>query len=57
MLLGVPPFVTLEGLSRQKLYRKIMEEDVNYPSSLSSDVIDLIKGLLTKDPRKRLTLE
>ena len=51
MLTGVPPFYEQD---RDKLFSSIKHEEPDYPSELSEDCIDLLKGLLTKDPTQRL---
>lgn len=51
MLTGLPPFYCRD---REKLFEKIRKGHLEYPRSLSSRSQILLKGLLTKDPRKRL---
>ncbi|XP_078448550.1 serine/threonine-protein kinase AtPK2/AtPK19-like [Wolffia australiana] len=51
MLTGQPPFT---HPNKQKLQQKIINERVKLPSFLSSEAHALIKGLLQKDPGKRL---
>ncbi|GIL62360.1 hypothetical protein Vafri_16524 [Volvox africanus] len=51
MLCGVPPF---RAKSRQALQQQIASGKVKYPKFLSSDSQNLLKGLLTRDPAKRL---
>ncbi|GAA0144452.1 protein modifying enzyme [Lithospermum erythrorhizon] len=51
MLAGQPPFT---HANRKKLQEKIINEKVKLPPRLSSDVHSLLKGLLQKDPSKRL---
>ncbi|KAK8790933.1 hypothetical protein WA158_005564 [Blastocystis sp. Blastoise] len=51
MFTGFPPF---RNQNTKKLYQDIMMKKIKYPSFLSHDVISLLKGLLTKDPNKRL---
>lgn len=51
MLTGKPPFV---GGNRQKIQQKIIKDKVKLPAFLSSDVHSLLKGLLQKDPSRRL---
>ncbi|GFR47425.1 hypothetical protein Agub_g9046 [Astrephomene gubernaculifera] len=51
MLCGVPPF---RAKSRQALQQQISSAKVKYPKFLSSESQNLLKGLLTRDPAKRL---
>lgn len=51
MLTGLPPFYCRD---REKLFEKIKKANLEYPKYLSSKATILLKGLLTKDPRKRL---
>ncbi|KAL6988002.1 Serine/threonine-protein kinase AtPK2/AtPK19 [Sarracenia purpurea var. burkii] len=51
MLTGKPPFI---GGNRQKIQQKIMKDKIKLPAFLSSDAHSLLKGLLQKDPSKRL---
>lgn len=51
MLTGLPPFYCRD---REKLFEKIRRGHLEYPRSLSSRSTQLLRGLLTKDPRKRL---
>lgn len=51
MLTGLPPFYCRD---REKLFEKIRRGHLEYPRSLSSRSTLLLRGLLTKDPRKRL---
>ena len=51
MLTGVPPFYEQD---REKLFNSIKNDDPDYPAELSENCVDLLKGLLTKDPNKRL---
>ncbi|KAG2438878.1 hypothetical protein HYH02_010676 [Chlamydomonas schloesseri] len=51
MLCGVPPF---RAKSRQALQQQIATGKVKYPKFLSTDSQSLLKGLLTRDPAKRL---
>ncbi|MQM04361.1 hypothetical protein Taro_037154 [Colocasia esculenta] len=51
MLTGQPPFT---HPNRQKLQQRIIKEKVKLPSFLSSEAHSLLKGLLQKDPTKRL---
>ncbi|KAL3819334.1 hypothetical protein ACJIZ3_005239 [Penstemon smallii] len=51
MLSGQPPFT---HANRKKLQEKIINEKFKLPPRLSSDAHSLLKGLLQKDPSKRL---
>ncbi|KAH7844745.1 hypothetical protein Vadar_031245 [Vaccinium darrowii] len=51
MLTGKPPFI---GGNRQKIQQKIVKDKMKLPAFLSSDAHSLLKGLLQKDPSKRL---
>lgn len=51
MLTGTAPFV---HNNRHKLQEKIVKNKVKMPSYLTSEAITLLKGLLQKDPSKRL---
>jgi len=57
LLFGVQPFY---DDNREILLRKIVEEDVKYPPEkydLSPDAMELIRGMLNKDPAKRWTVD
>jgi len=51
MLTGLPPFYCRD---REKLFEKIRKGHLDYPNSLSARSQVLLRGLLTKDPKKRL---
>ncbi|CAM8916058.1 unnamed protein product [Rhodiola kirilowii] len=51
MLTGQPPFT---HANRQKLQQRIINEKVKLPPFLTSEAHSLLKGLLEKDPLKRL---
>ncbi|XP_034673486.1 serine/threonine-protein kinase AtPK2/AtPK19-like [Vitis riparia] len=51
MLTGQPPFT---HANRQKLQQRIIKEKVKLPSYLSSEAHSLLKGLLQKEPSRRL---
>lgn len=51
MLTGLPPFYSRD---REKLFEKIRKGYLDYPRDLSAAAQALLKGLLTKDPRRRL---
>lgn len=52
LLTGEPPFYS--GSNRPQLYSRIMQCNISFPSYLSTEAVDLIKGLLTIDPSERL---
>ncbi|KAK4321619.1 hypothetical protein Pmani_007591 [Petrolisthes manimaculis] len=52
MMVGRLPFYELGDIN--KLFRLIKYEDVRFPSTISPKAQDLLKGLLHKDPYKRL---
>jgi ribosomal protein S6 kinase beta len=51
MLTGSPPFV---HNNRQKLQQKILTDKPKLPKYLTSEAVTLLKGLLNKDPKRRL---
>lgn len=51
---GQPPF---ESETHSKTYQKIIHCNVEYPSYLSKDVIDLISRLLQRNPKSRISLD
>ncbi|KAG7021487.1 Serine/threonine-protein kinase AtPK2/AtPK19, partial [Cucurbita argyrosperma subsp. argyrosperma] len=51
MLSGKPPFT---HANRKKLQERIIKEKVKLPSYLSTEAHSLLRGLLQKDPSKRL---
>ncbi|XP_031247447.1 serine/threonine-protein kinase AtPK2/AtPK19-like [Pistacia vera] len=51
MLTGKPPFI---GGNRQKVQQKIVKDKIKLPAFLSSEAHALLKGLLQKEPGKRL---
>ncbi|XP_021733724.1 serine/threonine-protein kinase AtPK1/AtPK6-like [Chenopodium quinoa] len=51
MLSGKPPFA---HANRQKLQQKIINDKVKLPSMVSTEAHSLLRGLLQKDPSKRL---
>jgi serine/threonine protein kinase len=51
MLTGLPPFYTND---RDELFERIKLGSVKYPKEFSSSLKDLLTGLFTKDPEKRL---
>ena len=51
MLTGVPPFYEQD---RDKLFNSIKHEEPEYPAELTEECVDLLKGLLIKNPEERL---
>lgn len=51
MLTGLPPFYCRD---REKLFEKIRRGELFYPRHLSQRAQSLLRGLLTRDPTKRL---
>lgn len=51
MLVGYSPF---DAHDEDEIYRLIVNEQVDIPSTLSYEARSLLEGLLTKDPRDRL---
>lgn len=51
MILGVPPYFTT---NKEQLFNNIQYGELNYPDTISQEGISLLKGLLTKNPLKRL---
>lgn len=51
MLTGQPPF---HGGNREKVQKKIVKDKLKLPAYLTSEAHCLLKGLLQKDPSKRL---
>lgn len=51
MLTGLPPFYCQD---RERLFEKIRKSELHYPPSLSSNAKHVLRGLLTKDPTRRL---
>ncbi|XP_063684266.1 protein kinase C-like 1B isoform X4 [Bolinopsis microptera] len=51
MLSGQPPF---EADTEEELFDSIMNDEVFYPAWLNKDSVSICKGLLIKDPLKRL---
>lgn len=51
MLTGLPPFYSN---NRDEMYHNIVHQEVSFPRYLSNEVVKLLKGLLCKDPTRRL---
>lgn len=51
MLSGLPPFYCRD---REKLFEKIRKSELTYPRHLSAPAITVLRGLLTRDPKRRL---
>lgn len=54
MVCGYLPF---EDPNTSALYKKIIAGEFKIPKFVSSQAKDLIKGILTTDPTKRMTLK
>ncbi|CAM9564169.1 unnamed protein product [Laminaria digitata] len=51
MVTGLPPFYCRD---REKLFEKIRRGNLSYPRYLSAHAQEILQGLLTRDPSKRL---
>jgi serine/threonine protein kinase len=51
MLTGLPPFYCQD---RERLFQKIRTESLRFPPSLSPSARSVLRGLLTRDPERRL---
>lgn len=54
LLVGHPPF---EEETKEMTYKRIVKVDINFPQTMSLDAQNLIKRILTNDPRNRLTVK
>eukprot|EP00747_Dinoflagellata_sp_TGD_P063651 gnl/TRDRNA2_/TRDRNA2_153553_c0_seq1.p1 gnl/TRDRNA2_/TRDRNA2_153553_c0~~gnl/TRDRNA2_/TRDRNA2_153553_c0_seq1.p1 ORF type:complete len:773 (+),score=126.57 gnl/TRDRNA2_/TRDRNA2_153553_c0_seq1:169-2319(+) len=52
----VSGYLPFEDPSHKKLYQKILAAEYEMPSFVSKEVSDLVAGMLTTDPTKRMTL-
>ncbi|CAL9734278.1 spindle assembly checkpoint kinase [Monosporozyma servazzii] len=53
LLVGSPPF---EESTKEMTYKRIMKVDIEFPQTMSLDAQNLIKRILSTDPRSRLSL-
>ena len=51
MLTGLPPFYD-ENVN--EMYKKIVTDDLSFPEGTSNKAKDILRGLLTRDPERRL---
>lgn len=54
ILVGRLPF---EDRNMQTLFDMILTRDPYYPDFLSEDAVNLLRGMLTRDPKERITIE
>lgn len=50
MLTGLPPFYNKDT---NKMYESILNHDITYPEYLNPQAVNLMQGLLQRDPNKR----
>ncbi|KAI9471847.1 MAG: kinase-like domain-containing protein [Benjaminiella poitrasii] len=51
MMTGLPPFY---DENTNEMYRKILQDELRFPDDMSPEARSLLRGLLTRDPNKRL---
>ncbi|GAN11216.1 pkinase-domain-containing protein [Mucor ambiguus] len=51
MMTGLPPFY---DENTNEMYRKILQDELRFPDDMTEDARSLLRGLLTRDPNKRL---
>lgn len=51
MLTGLPPFYSN---NRDEMYHNIVHKEVVYPRYLSNEAVKVLKGLLCKEPERRM---
>lgn len=51
MLTGLPPFYSN---NRDEMYYNIVNKELTFPNYLSNEGVKILKGLLNKDPNRRL---
>jgi serum/glucocorticoid-regulated kinase 2 len=51
MLTGMPPFYTN---NKSEMPRRIIESELTFPANVNPVAVDLMRGLLEKNPAKRL---
>ncbi len=51
MLTGLPPFFCED---RRLMYERIQREELKFPEFISKDAVKVLKGLLQKDPTRRM---
>jgi serine/threonine protein kinase len=53
MLTGTQPFIS--NNNEEELRNNILNQEIHYHKDLSNDAVDMLKGLLERDPEKRLS--